>query len=131
MLLTLFAQPSVRGIYLRGLRADGLGDPAAALVDDTGELTAAGRVFQQLVGRAWWTDITAESDELGNVQARVYAGRYMIEAALPDGAVGRVEARIGPSQRQRVVVLRPMPTRAQAPSQVRTGEKQSAGAEPQ
>lgn len=107
VLMTLFAEPAVRGVYLRGVGGD---DPAdtAALLDEEGEPTPAGRIFQQLVGDKWWTDLKRTSDGLGNVQARIYAGRYSIEAKLPDGTETRMQVLVEPSDRQRVIVLRPV-----------------------
>ncbi len=107
VLMTLFAEPSVRGVYLREVGGDDPSD-TAALLDEDGEPTPAGRIFQRLVGEKWWTDLKGTSDGLGNVQARIYAGRYSIEAKLPDGTETRVKVLVEPSDRQRVIVLRPV-----------------------
>lgn len=108
MLIMLFAEPSVPGIYLDALTPVSARDPLAALLDEDGEPTGNGLVVDRLFRQTWWTDSTHEADELGNVRMRVFAGRYRVTATLADGRVLTTELRVPKSATERIVVLEPV-----------------------
>ncbi len=107
VLRTLLAERAVKGIWLAGVRGEELSDPAAALVDDDGEPTAAGRVLDGLVRQHWWTDVQEKADELGNVRTRVFAGVYDLSADTP-GGVAQSRVYLPVAGEVRVVLLRPL-----------------------
>ncbi|MCC7407351.1 MAG: endo-1,4-beta-xylanase [Phycisphaeraceae bacterium] len=111
MLRTLFASPSIGGVYFAGVRQESLTVPNASLGNEFGQLTPAGQVVESLIRQLWWTRTTLRSDELGNVQTRVYAGWYDLTAQLPSGAVAQARVYIAPSNGQptlRLAVLEPL-----------------------
>lgn len=108
VLRLLFAQPQVTGIYFGSVQGSSAG--GAFLLDDAGQPTAAGRVVEDLFRRNWWTQETRQSNELGEVELRVFRGRYRITATLPDGAV--VSIPVDCSKVQGLddpIVLQPLP----------------------
>jgi GH35 family endo-1,4-beta-xylanase len=107
VLRTLFAQPCVQGIWLTGVRAKDVIEPNAALVDEQGEPTLAGRALEGLIRLEWWTDLTARTDELGNVKARVMAGTYHITASAGGVALGETTVYLPMSGAERIVLLEP------------------------
>lgn len=80
VLRTAFANLGVVGIYLHGLKAQELRDPNAALLDEAGELTECGRVFEGLVRGQWWTDAYVRTNEIGSARLTVFAGWYEVWA---------------------------------------------------
>ncbi|MEX0775339.1 MAG: endo-1,4-beta-xylanase [Phycisphaeraceae bacterium] len=111
-LRVFFASPAVQGVTLQGVRADELADPSAALLDDQSEPTQAGKLLDSLVHGAWWTDVTQRSDELGNAQARVFAGLYQVSATLPDGSKAQAEVWLPAGRAERLIVIQPIPRQA-------------------
>jgi hypothetical protein len=108
-LRAMFSQPGVRGIYWAGLRGSELHDEEAALLDGDGHATAAGDLLDTMVRKHWWTDLTAAADDLGNVRQRVFGGRYIITANLPDGSTADAEVFIVPGDKEaKLVVLQPV-----------------------
>ena len=105
VLRTLFADPTVRGIFLSGVTGGQFTDATAALLDDEGRPTPAGGVYEGLVRGRWWTDFTADADDLGNVQRRVMAGTYHLTALLPGGATAETTVYLPVSLETRVVLL--------------------------
>lgn len=108
LLRVAFAHPSVEGVWFKGLYADELGDPNAALLDESG-LTPVGRVLVGLIGDRWFAPHKGVSDEIGNVHARVLGGIHRFKASYPDGTVVETVARIVPQLAERVVILQPSP----------------------
>ena len=94
ILRTLFAEPKVKGIYFAGFTADQLADPDAALIDENGNLTGAGRSVDQLFGETWWTDLTVQSDLLGEATARVFLGMHTVTVTFADGGTLQVPLRV-------------------------------------
>lgn len=86
VLRTLFAEPTVSGIYFAGLRAGDFADPSAALFDEEGQPSGAGQTIDRLFRQTWWSNVTATSDELGRARARVFLGDYTVTATLADGS---------------------------------------------
>ncbi|MEM1446390.1 MAG: hypothetical protein AAGF84_10065 [Planctomycetota bacterium] len=107
-LITLFAEPSVSGIYLDGLTTASTRDASAALLDADGEPTGNAMVVDRLFRERWWTDTTSATDELGNVRTRVFAGHYRVTATLPDGRRFSSEVLVPKADGERVVVLEPV-----------------------
>jgi len=107
VLRTLFAEPTVQGVYLKGLHAHELADPTAALVGEDGLPTAAGFVFDGLFHGQWWTDITHQTDELGSIHTRVFGGSHLIQTTLPDGTPLEAEVWIPIADNTRIIVLQP------------------------
>ncbi len=110
VLRTLFAEPKVKGIYFAGFTADQLADPDAALIDAEGNLTGAGQSVDQLFGETWWTDLTVNSDLLGEATARVFLGTQEVTVTFPgagaDASTLTVPLRVDePSDPPRLVVL--------------------------
>jgi hypothetical protein len=106
LLYTLFAEPKVKGIYFAGFTADQLAMPEAALIDEDGELTGAGKSLDRLFSETWWTDLTLTTDELGNASGRVYLGMHEITVTFPDGRTLEVPLRIDEQEDEpRLVVL--------------------------
>jgi len=110
VLRTLFASPIVQGIYLRGIDAQSLDDPSAALVDADGQPNAAGRSYEGLVRNQWWTDTTLRTDELGNVRTAVFAGWYELSVALgaDEDQVVRLRVLVDGDEDQEAIVLQPV-----------------------
>jgi hypothetical protein len=105
---TAFAEPSVSGVYFASLDRDGVADDTAALIDQYGDPTEAGQMLDSLFRKLWWTDLAAETDELGNVYARVFAGTHRVTATLPDGRTLTTTVHVARGEQQRVIVLEPM-----------------------
>ena len=74
VLRTLVAEPLVVGIYFSGLQEAEVVEASAALLDESGEATANGRVVDRLFGQQWWSDETLITDDLGRGSARVFRG---------------------------------------------------------
>ncbi|MEL7087850.1 MAG: hypothetical protein AAGL98_05315 [Planctomycetota bacterium] len=91
---TLFAEPVVTGIGFAGMRPGDFADPAAALLDEEGKPTGAGRVLDRLFRSVWWSDQTVNTDELGRTQTRVFLGGYTVTATLADGATVSMPLRL-------------------------------------
>lgn len=102
----MFANPALHGIFWAGLRADELHDEEAALVDEDGP-TEAGELLDRVWRQLWWTDVTAATDDLGNVRQRVFAGHYKLTAVLPDGTIADAEVFL-PANNPRLVLLQPV-----------------------
>lgn len=107
-LRTLFASPMVEAIYFPGLGPEGFARPQAALIDDRGQPTPCGQVFDGLVHGLWWDRRQAKTDELGNIELRLFAGTHELSARLPGGREARLLINLRPGDEQRVVVLQPM-----------------------
>ena len=95
VLIELFAEPAVAGIYLDGVWPGAARDPAAALLDGSGRPTGSGAVVDRLFRERWWTDEAFESDVLGYVEARVFKGRHRVSATLPSGRVVSAVVEVG------------------------------------
>lgn len=108
LLRVLFAEPAVEGIFLSGVTPEQVKSANAALVDEEGQLTGAGEVFDGLVRKLWWTDEKAKTDALGNVRMRVFAGTYRINAELSDGRQVTMRVHVPKDDRPRLVVLQPI-----------------------
>lgn len=113
-----FAEPSVQGVYFANIRDDGRQDEDGAgpgghgpLLNANDEATVSGETFEGLFRGLWWTTLDAKADELGNVYADVFAGRYLVSATLPDGQelTARVHAPLNDGVK--IVVLQPLKTR--------------------
>jgi len=117
VLRLLFAQANVHGIWFTGLRADELAEPNAALLDDEGGLTAIGNVVERLFGELWWSEHQDVTDELGNVNHHVFAGRYHISAELDGRIINETQLWLPISDQSRVVVLQPYKQEPISPEQ--------------
>lgn len=119
-----FATPGVEGVYFAGLAAQDITTPHAALVDGRGEPTPAGRVVDELFGQVWRSEVQAVADEVGNVRARVFAGRYHAVVELPDGSRSEAWFHVPVSPTEQAVVIQPRPFEA------RRGAEAAAPASP-
>ena len=108
MLRILFAQPNVKGIYIRGLTPSETNDPNASLIDLRGHLTQAGRAFEKLVHGEWWTNLKGKTDSLGNYRARVFAGNQRVVVRLPNGLQLQTNVWLTPGPGERMVMLEPL-----------------------
>lgn len=108
ILRTLFAEPKVEGIYLSGVLPEHVRTPYAALIDENGDVTEPGKVYEGLVHELWWTNDQVKADELGSVYHRVFAGRYHVSAVLPDGTIAQTTVRLPVAGTPRVVMIQPM-----------------------
>jgi len=108
MMRTLFAEPTIQGIYFAGLTTDQVRYASALLLDQQGQPTPAGQVIDGLIHQQWWTDLYQKTDELGNVQTRVFAGIYQISTKLPDGSKPQLKVYLPVSDQQRMVILQPL-----------------------
>ncbi|MEM9295070.1 MAG: endo-1,4-beta-xylanase, partial [Planctomycetota bacterium] len=109
-----FATPGIEGVYFRGVEAGELVSARAALVDGGGEATPAGKVLEGLFGAVWRSRVEARADEVGNVRARVFAGRYLAEVQLPDGTACTARFHVPLSRETVAVVVQPMRHQAEA-----------------
>ena len=121
VLRTMFAHPSVQGVYFASIESAGMTDDTAALLNPVGKPTPAGEVFDRLTHDTWWTSERHTADELGNVRSRVFAGRYELLALLPDGSLARTATYIAPGPGEHTVIVQPIaepaqPTQASAPT---------------
>lgn len=105
-----FASPRVAGIFLAGLHVEDVGDPAAALLapgDSGGLPTDPGRMLDNLFRKLWWTDEEFVADELGNANARVFAGVHRITATVA-GQTAELVVHVplaAPDEEQLIVLL--------------------------
>jgi len=86
LLRVAFANPAVQGIYFNGAYPHRLKDKSAALVDENGDVTRAGRLLDTMLHKVWRSDEKANADYLGLAKFRVFAGWHHVTAVLPDGA---------------------------------------------
>ncbi|MEX2214924.1 MAG: endo-1,4-beta-xylanase [Phycisphaeraceae bacterium] len=121
-LRVMFSQPGVKGIWLAGLHAEDFQDTTAALLDKDGKLTASGELFDQLVHKLWWSNVSETTDDIGNVRARVFAGVHRIIATLPDGRQTMTDVNLNDAAAgERIIVLQPRGGKKDAPAaKVRT-----------
>ncbi len=108
VLITLFAEPTVAGIYLDGVLPSTARDPAAALIDEHGQPTGSGAVLDRLFRQRWWTDEAFTSDVLGYADARVFKGRHRVTATLPNGRRLEAQVEVTGGAEQGVLVLEPV-----------------------
>lgn len=104
-LLALFAHSRVRGVYFSGVGRDQFADPTAALLDEQGQPTASGRLLDQLFMKHWRSLQTHRTDDIGNVNTRVFAGKYHIRATLADGTVLDTTVRLTHGSEHNIVFL--------------------------
>jgi len=112
VLRTAFACPAVQGIYWRGLTADELADPSAALLAPDGSLTAAGDVVVGLLSREWFTDIYVRTNEIGSARAKVFAGWYEVSASFEESTFALGEVFIPPQKEDLLLVVQPLASEA-------------------
>ena len=106
-LRAMFAHASVKGIFFAGLRGEELHSEDAALINEEGGLTEAGELLDRMVRELWWSDLTASTDDLGNVKQRVFAGQYQLTATLPDGTIADAQVMLSAGE-QRLILLQPI-----------------------
>lgn len=100
-----FTQPRVTGITFAGLVDDELLEEHAALIDSKGQPTPSGELVDHLFTKLWQSDASGQTDERGNVQARVFTGWYTVTATLPDGTKLTSEVYIPKAERAKLIVL--------------------------
>jgi len=114
VLLRLFAEPAINGIYFRGLTREQYGSPEPELINPIDQPTEAGLRLDQLFREVWWTRIQTQADGLGNVRARVFLGTHRVEAEFADGTRAWTEVTILPEDVQsntaHTVILQPVGT---------------------
>lgn len=108
VLLTLYSNPNIAGIWFKAFNADAVDDPNAALIDGDGQATKPGQLFDRLVYSQWRTDETVTADALGNLRATVYAGHYDLTAKLPDGTSSSAHVLLDKPQPDRIIILQPL-----------------------
>ncbi|WP_432797281.1 endo-1,4-beta-xylanase [Poriferisphaera sp. WC338] len=112
ILKLLFAEPNVKGIYVRGLTQAEINDPNAAMLDYKGRPTATGRKLEQLIRDTWWTRVKGETDEIGNYRVHVFGGSQRISVVLPgeNGKPGeqlQMSVWVEPGEGERLVMVEP------------------------
>ncbi|MCG8400030.1 MAG: hypothetical protein MJA84_00370, partial [Firmicutes bacterium] len=110
VVVTLFSHPAVDGILLGGLTAEQTLDPTAAMLKPDGSLTEVGRRFDAMFGNHWRSNLTQRTDELGNVQARVFPGRYRVETTLADGTQLQGNVYVRPGKDVTIRIIQPPDT---------------------
>ena len=108
LLRTLFANPHIDGISFAGLTGEAFAEPNAALLLADGKPTPSGTIVDGCFRELWWTDHEATTDELGNVEARVFPGEHRITASLPGGRDVSIRLWIEKSPESRVVLVQPV-----------------------
>lgn len=106
-LRAMFASDTVHGIWFAGLHPADLQDPSAALFDAEGQPTRSGNVLDFLVRELWWSNETGTTDEIGNIQRRVFAGLHRVTATLPDGSTAATEVFLPAGGEEKLVILQP------------------------
>jgi hypothetical protein len=84
-LLTLYASPTVEGIYFDALTPDAAERPDLSLLDADGKPTPRADVIDRFFQERFRTDATATTNDLGSIQTRVFPGRYRLTATYLDG----------------------------------------------
>jgi len=77
-----FAHPAVSGILMWGFWAGAHWRPNTAIFRTDFSPKPAATVYRNLVYDQWWTDTTAVTDSLGEVEIRSFYGRHLITATL-------------------------------------------------
>lgn len=109
VLRSLFAEPWIDGVYFGATTPATAGDPAAALFDDAGAPTVAGRVLDGLFAETWWTRSEVTAGPRGRASARVFFGRHRVTVTLTDGTTFSTALWVGPGGAgRRTVVLQPV-----------------------
>ena len=107
VLRTLFAEPAIKGIWVGSMQPDREAVPHASLLDAEGQPTAVGEVLDHLFHKQWWTDLTLQTDEIGNARARVFTGVHRISALLEDGTTLETTVYLPRQVEPRIVLLQP------------------------
>jgi endo-1,4-beta-xylanase len=90
LLTVFFSHPATNGFLLWGFRDDGAGYAhEAVLLDSRGAWTRAGRVWKDLVQRAWWTRETCVSDAEGRAATRGFLGRHRVAIRQDEATIER------------------------------------------
>ena len=100
-----FAEPRIKGLIFAGVLDKELLEENAAIIGKDGKPTASGEAIDQLFTKLWHSDITDQTDERGNVQARVFTGWYTLTATLPDGSTITGQAYIPKVDRTKMIVM--------------------------
>ncbi len=108
VLRTLMEHPNVEGVWFASLTPGLAVEPSSALLDEMGLPTPSGKLIDSLFYGLWRIDIDTQTDELGNVRARVFPGAYRVTTKLPDGVEIVTEVWVEKSNDPRVVLLEPM-----------------------
>jgi len=108
VLRSLFAEPTIEGIFFAGPMRDPASPDVAALLDVRGQPTKVGELIDRLIWDTWRTDTTVTTDELGNVRLDVYAGTYEISAEMTDGTTAQTDVYLPRSNTERLVALQPL-----------------------
>jgi GH35 family endo-1,4-beta-xylanase len=81
----LFAHPQVDGLLSWGFWAGAHWRPDAAFLDKNFKPRPNDIAMRDLLFKKWWTDVTVNTNAKGNIQQRVFKGKYVIDIKWPDG----------------------------------------------
>ncbi len=129
-LRVMFAHPTVEGVSFAPPNASDEADRHAALLDSKGEVTQAGKVFEALVRKRWWTNEKHRVDASGNVHARVFAGRYRLTTTLADGTKMSMMVHVPVRDSVRLIIMEPLKHEAAGKPSGAEPQSSDEGAEP-
>lgn len=106
ILITTFSHPAYTGMVMWGFWEGAHWKPETALWRQDWTEKPAAKVWRDLVGRQWHTDVTAKTDAKGRAKARGFYGRYevtvkvgdetkVLSAVLEKGSSGTVKLVVG------------------------------------
>ncbi|MEM8739652.1 MAG: hypothetical protein AAGG38_14410 [Planctomycetota bacterium] len=96
LLRTLFAHPRVQGVVFANPTSELARSPDHALFLPDGSPAGPMRTADHLFRNLWWTDATAETNELGQAAFRAFFGEHQITATLQDGSTLTLPLRLTP-----------------------------------
>lgn len=120
LLRLTFAQPAIQGLYFSSVHHEQMVEDNAALIGKDGQPTTAGVTLDNLFQKVWRSDVKDQTDEVGNVHARVFTGWYRAQVTLPNGKTIWTDAYVPKSDRSKLIVLQ------QTAAEVALNHKQQA-----
>jgi endo-1,4-beta-xylanase len=85
-LTAAFSHPKMTGVYLWGFWAGRHYRPEAALYRQDWTAKPAAKIWDDLIFRQWWSDVSGVTDANGSFRARVFYGDYDIETGAGTSA---------------------------------------------
>lgn len=85
-----FSHPAVKGIMMWGFWEKAHWRPQAALYNHDWSPRPHALVFENLIFKQWWSDVTVITNKSGKASTSVFKGCYQITVNTPDGKQNRV-----------------------------------------
>lgn len=82
-----FAHPAVAGIFMWGFWEGAHWEPPAALFKRDFQPTPAALVYQDLVFKQWWTQVSGQTNANGQFSTRAFFGRFRVTVRVGDRIV--------------------------------------------